>query len=223
MVQFIISEVLRNEYPDLFVPYATISEVQVATAQSPEFKTRLAEVSGEIRSKFTLENLKDDELVRKYRDFFWRLGIDPTKIRPASEALIRRVLAQKPFPKISNLVDVYNIVSLKTGIPLAAFDLACVSGDVLTLRFAAENEPFVGIGMKKPKILRGGETVIADAEKLVAIYPYRDADNTKVTLQTKNVMILLCGAPGVSLGTLDSALDLAVQWIIEFCGGNRTK
>ncbi|MHA2500876.1 MAG: hypothetical protein ACXAEL_15005, partial [Candidatus Hodarchaeales archaeon] len=98
MVQFIISEVLKNEYPDLFVPYAIISEVQVATTPSPEFKTRLAEVSGEIRAKFTLENLKDDELVRKYRDFFWRLGIDPTKTRPASEALIRRVLAEKPFP-----------------------------------------------------------------------------------------------------------------------------
>ncbi|MFX0113512.1 MAG: B3/4 domain-containing protein [Candidatus Hodarchaeota archaeon] len=224
MVKFIISEDLRNEYPDLFVPYATISGVQVATTQTPEFKARLTDVSEQIRAKYTLENLKDDELVRKYRDFFWRLNIDPTKTRPASEALIRRVLSdERPFPKISNLVDVYNIVSLKTGIPLAAFDIARISGDVLTLRLATEKEEFVGIGMKKSKVLQGGETVIADAERLVAIYPYRDADYTKVTLTTKDVAILLCGAPGVSLRTLESALDLAVQWIIEFCGGHRSK
>jgi DNA/RNA-binding domain of Phe-tRNA-synthetase-like protein len=223
MVQFIISEDLKNAYPDLFVPYATISGVQVAAIQTPGFKARLTEVSEEIRTKFTLENLKDDELVRKYRDFFWRLNIDPTKTRPASEALIRRVLADKPFPQISNLVDVYNIVSLKTGIPLAAFDIACISGDVLTLRFATEKEEFVGIGMKKSKVLQGGETVIADAERLVAIYPYRDANYTKVTLTTTDVAILLCGAPGVSLRTLESALELAIQWIIEFCGGHRSK
>ncbi|MFQ5977611.1 MAG: B3/4 domain-containing protein [Candidatus Heimdallarchaeota archaeon] len=221
MVELVFSEELRNEYSDVFVPYATISGVEVATTQSPEFKARLAEISQQIREKFTLENLKDDALVRKYRTFFWRLNIDPTKTRPASEALIRRVLAGN-FPQINNLVDIYNIVSLETGIPLAAFDLACVSGDVLTLRFATENEPFVGIGMKKPKILRGGEVVIADAERLVAIYPHRDADYTKVTLETKDVVILLCGAPGVSIKTLNSALDLAVEWISDFCGGYRT-
>lgn len=222
MVELIFSEELQNEYPDVFVPYATISGVEVATTQSPEFKVRLEEISQQIREQFTLENLKDDALVRKFRTFFWRLNIDPTKTRPASEALIRRVLAKKHFPKINNLVDVYNIVSLKTGIPLAAFNLACVSGDVLTLRFAMENEPFIGIGMKKPKILQGGEVVIADAERLVAIYPHRDADYTKVTFETKDVVILLCGAPGVSIKTLNSALDLAVEWIAAFCGGYRT-
>ena len=222
MVELIITDDLRNEYPNLFIPHATIQDIQVEATQTPKFKEELEEVSHNIREKYTLENLKDNILVRRYRDFFWHLNIDPTKIRPASEALIRRVLAEKSFPMINNLVDVYNLVSLETGIPLAAFDLARVSGNALIVRFAQADERFIGIGMKKEKILRGGETIIADAERLVAIYPYRDADYTKVTLKTKDVIILLCGAPGVSAVTLENALELAVKRITRYCGGTCT-
>ena len=86
MVELVFSEELRNEYPDVFVPYATISGVQVTTSQSPEFKAKLAEISLQIREKYTLENLKDDKQVRKYRKFFWRLGIDPTKTRTSASS-----------------------------------------------------------------------------------------------------------------------------------------
>ena len=153
MVELIITNDLRYEYPNLFIPHAIIQDVQVEVTQTPKFKEELEEVSHNIREKYTLENLKDNILVRRYRDFFWRLNIDPTKIRPASEALIRRVLAEKPFPMINNLVDVYNLVSLETGIPLAAFDLAHVSGNALIVRFAQANERFIGISMKKENIM----------------------------------------------------------------------
>jgi phosphoenolpyruvate synthase (EC 2.7.9.2) len=50
----------------------------------------IAKALSVIRASASLEGLKEDPVVRAYRDFYWRLGIDPTKVRPSSEALARR-------------------------------------------------------------------------------------------------------------------------------------
>src|SRR2546427_6186444 len=50
------------------------------------------------RRTYVLETLKDEPRLRAYRDFFWRVGVDPTKVRPAAEALLRRVIQGSPFP-----------------------------------------------------------------------------------------------------------------------------
>ncbi|MEA1905109.1 MAG: phenylalanine--tRNA ligase beta subunit-related protein, partial [Candidatus Hadarchaeota archaeon] len=68
-----------------------------------------------------------------------------------------------------------------------------------------------------------GEVVISDAEKLVAIYPYRDSDETKVTPSTENVLLLVCGVPGIREETLQDALNTAVDYITRFCGGDFVK
>ncbi|MEM1944718.1 MAG: phenylalanine--tRNA ligase beta subunit-related protein [Nitrososphaerota archaeon] len=84
-------------------------------------------------------------LVRAYRDFFWRMAIDPTKTRPSAEALLRRVLQGREFPRVNTLVDVYNVVSMKNIVPIAAFDADRLVGD-LVMRFARKGEKFSGIG-----------------------------------------------------------------------------
>ena len=158
-------------------------------------------------------------LFRAYRDFFWRLGIDPTKDRPSAEALVRRVLAGKPFPAISNLVDAYNVASLRSGIPLATFDMDAIASWPLGLRYARAGELFLGIGMKEPVELSGRELVLADAEGPIAIYPHRDSDRTKITERTRRALVVACGAPGVAVRRLVEAAKLAADYITRFCGG----
>lgn len=51
----------------------------------------------EYRRAYALKTLKDEPRLRAYRDFFWRVGVDPTKVRPVAEALLRRVIQGKPF------------------------------------------------------------------------------------------------------------------------------
>lgn len=212
-----LSRELKERFPDLRVLAFQIRGVRVErrSAELEEFKKGLIE---EVREKHDLEGLKDDPLFRAYRDFFWRVGIDPTKNRPAGEALVRRVLRGKLLPTINTLVDAYNLASLKTGVPLAAFDGEKLVGRLL-MRFAEGGEKFLGIGMERPIKLGGGEVVISDGEKLVAIYPYRDSDETKVTLSTRNVVMLVCGVPGVGEGILKMAKEDAVNFITRFCGG----
>jgi len=174
----------------------------------------------QVRDDYSLDSVKDHPTFRAYRDFFWSIKIDPTKIRPAAEALIRRILAGKTLPCINTLVDVYNLTSIKSRIALATFDADQLEGDLL-MRFAEEGEQFYGIGMEKPLILKGGEIVVSDEEKLVAIYPYRDADNTKVTEKTENITVVVCGVPGIPKQDLENASQVAVEYIKRFCGGEK--
>jgi DNA/RNA-binding domain of Phe-tRNA-synthetase-like protein len=84
------------------------------------------------------------------------------------------------------------------------------------------SEEFLGVGMDKPVVLAGGEIVMADASRLVAVYPYRDADYSRITLQTKNLMLISCGVPGISLDQLKEAVDRAAEFVVRFCGGEVT-
>lgn len=212
-----IEPALKSRFPDLQVVTGTVNAIKVEGGGF-ELQRFKEELFGQVREKYNLESLKDVAVFRAYRDFFWKVGIDPTKIRPAAEALIRRILAGKPIPKINNVVDSYNLASIKTEIALAAFDRDELRGDLL-MRTAEEDETFLGIGMSEPMRLKGGEIVIADEEKLVAVYPYRDAERSKVSDTTKNLLVLACGVPGISEKILLDARDVALDFVTRFCGG----
>jgi len=209
-----IDSKLKTRFPDLTVLTLRIKGVQIQKRDAKLEKFKV-EVMRQVRNDYNLDSVKDHPTFRAYRDFFWSIKIDPTKIRPAAEALIRRILAGKTLPSINTLVDAYNLASIKSRIALATFDADKLEGDLL-MRFAEEGERFYGIGMEKPLILKGGEIVVSNEEKLVAIYPYRDADNTKVTEETENVTIVVCGVPGIPKGTMEKASHVALEYITRF-------
>jgi DNA/RNA-binding domain of Phe-tRNA-synthetase-like protein len=208
---------LKTRFSDLTVLTCNIKDVKVEK-QNAELEKFKDEITEKAEEKYDLNSVKNLPTFRAYRDFFWRVGIDPTKNRPAAEALIRRVLRGRTMPRINTLVDAYNLASIKTEMALAAFDANKLKGDLI-MRFAEKREKFLGIGMEKPMLLQGGEIVISDNQKLVAIYPYRDADSTKITEKTKNVMLLVCGVPGIGEETLQKAAQVALEYITSFCGG----
>jgi DNA/RNA-binding domain of Phe-tRNA-synthetase-like protein len=212
-----IEESVARAFPGLKVLDCTIKGMKV-TELDQSLQGLKDEVSTEVRSKFSLETLKDQQPMRAYRDFFWRVGTDPTKNRPASEALIRRILLGKQLPTINTLVDAYNLASIRSGVPMAAFDLDRLRGS-MRMRFAKPSEKFLGIGMEAPMELKGIEIVIEDDEGLTAIYPYRDAERTKITLDSRGAVLLFCGAPGVEDDRLEYAKRECIQQITRFCGG----
>ena len=117
---------------------------------------------------------------------------------------------------ITNVVDSYNLASIETGIALAAFDTGQFRGPML-LRFSDLGEEFLGIGMGSPIVLKGGEVVVSDRDGILAIYPYRDAERSKIQFTTQSVIILACGVPGIDPNLLDQALSISVKYIIKFC------
>ena len=212
-----IDSEISTRFPDVNALMIQIKGVKIHKIDNELEKAKF-EVMKQVRSEYNIKLVKDLKTFRAYRDFFWKIGIDPTKIRPAAEALIRRILAGKTIPRINTLVDAYNLASIKSGIALATFDTDKLDAD-LFMRFAEEGEQFYGIGMEKPLILKGIEIVISDNEKLIAVYPYRDAENTKVTEKTKNITIIVCGVPGISKEILSDASRVVFEYVTTFCGG----
>jgi DNA/RNA-binding domain of Phe-tRNA-synthetase-like protein len=210
-----IDSELSTRFPNLNALTLQVNGLKIQKKDVALEKFKL-EVMKQVRNDYNLNDVKDHPTFRAYRDFFWRIGIDPTKIRPAAEALIRRILAGKTLPCINTLVDSYNLASINSRIALATFDANKLEGNLL-MKFAEEGEQFYGIGMEKPLILKGGEIVVSNNKKLIAVYPYRDADNTKVTQETEKITIVVCGVPGIPKETLENASRVALEYINRFC------
>jgi DNA/RNA-binding domain of Phe-tRNA-synthetase-like protein len=204
-------------FPGICVAEGDICSVRIEP-HSPALETEKTSISKELQSRYTLENIRNEPVFRAYRDFFWSVGVDPTKTRPASEALVRRILSGGMLPVINTAVDAYNLASAVSGVPIAAFDRDTIAGD-LTLRFARDEEEFLGIGMKKPVILRKNQVIMTDRAQIIAMYPYRDSDSTKVTTATKNIHIVSCGVPGIESSTVTEAFEICARYLKEYTGG----
>ncbi len=194
---------LSSEFPGLSARILTIRGVTIE-ASDPALETFKRQIFEEAARRWNLEELRENPIFRAYRDFFWKVKVDPTKTRPASEALLRRILRGNPLPTINTLVDAYNLASVSTCIPFGAFDIDRIKGE-LVMRKASPGEEFLGIGMDDPLRLIGGEAIIQDDERLIAVYPYRDAEFSKVTLSTRNLLLMVCGVPGIGGLELEKA------------------
>ncbi len=169
-------------------------------------------VTERLRERFDLEGLKDDPVVRAYRDYLWSIGIDPTKTRPAGEALLRRALRGR-FPRINAVVDSYNLASAEYRVPISCFDRDALVGR-LVIRPAREGERMVDIAGEEVE-LSEDMVVLADEEGPVSVSPYRDSRRTAVREDTERVLLVAHGAPGVEPEYLKEALERAVQYLKE--------
>jgi len=177
----------------------------------------LAKAVGEELSKkyAELEALKEDSVVKAYRSFYWKLGIDPTKTRPAGEALARRLLAGKSLPAINPLVDAGNLASAKTLVPIGIYDADKLAGKKLALTLSSGGEEFKPIG-GEPKLLEPGIPVLKASDGLVVhVYPHRDSVETAVGEATKKALVVCAGVPGVPKERVLEACELVVRFSEE--------
>jgi len=219
MISVTISDEVKAEFKELSLGIAIVEDVKVKT-KCEDLSAKIKEIEDKVRSNFRLEDLKDLPIIRAYRDFYWKIKIDPTKQRPSAEALIRRILRGRSIPKINCAVDAYNLISILTHISIGAYDLDKIAGP-LTLRWSRDEEKFKGIGEEEKQIKR--QLVIADSEKIINLYPHRDSNFTKITKETKRILIIACGAPRIPSNLVLEAAEKAAKSIVEFCGGKIVK
>jgi DNA/RNA-binding domain of Phe-tRNA-synthetase-like protein len=214
-----IAPELLSAFPGLRVVELKLPALTVR-GTDPGLESFKLEVQERVRRRTaSLEEVKHQPIFRAYRDFFWRVGIDPTKVRPAGEALTRRILGGRDLPRVNTVVDAYNLASVETSIAIAAFDSRRVNEDALVMRRAVSGEPFNGIGMSTADSLIGVEVVIEDRgpHRLIAVYPYRDSDDTKIIEGTTDVLFMMCGVPGIDDAALERAGRLTKEYVERFC------
>ena len=203
------------ERPGLSVAMVILDDLKVGKS-TKSFEMYEAETFREIRSGLTLEEAKDDPIFRSYRDLYWTFGMDPTKQRVSSEAVLRRVLKGLNLWRISDIVDIINLASAYHKIPIGLIDTSKLKGD-LHIRTAAKGEVFQRIG-GKTITCRGREIVIADDEKIVCFgYATHDSERTMITRDSSRALVLLYGAQVVSRPVMENALkitlDMIDQWL----------
>lgn len=199
--------VLDDDIKSMGVSISTyvLTGVNVKPSRKEAFKALAKELKVEMRDRLrSLDDVKDDRTVRALRQFYWKIGIDPTKTRPSSEALLRRLL-KKELPLINNLVDAGNLASARTIVPIGIYDIERIVGKPV-LRKAIVGEEFIGIG-GKVALLKEGIPVLADEEGVIHLYPHRDSIRTMITEECENALVVACGAPGIKLKLLDKALE----------------
>lgn len=145
------------------------------------------------RRELTTDSLKELSGIAATRRVYKACGKDPSRYRPASEQLIRRMLQGKELYQIDTLVDLVNLASIAFGYSIGGFDADKFVGDTLTLGIGREGEPYEGIGRGPLNI--AGLPVYRDAEGGVGT-PTSDHERTKITLETSHLVVLINGYDG---------------------------
>ena len=145
------------------------------------------------RSTLTTESLKQLSGIAATRRVYRACGKDPSRYRPASEALIRRQLTNKSLYQIDTLVDLTNLASIAYGYSIGGFDADKFDGDTLTLGIGRAGEPYEGISRGMINI--EGLPVYRDATGGVGT-PTSDNERTKITLETTHLVVLINGYDG---------------------------
>ena len=190
-MKVIVSDEIASVCPE-FVGAAVEAKVR-NTAYSQELWDEIHQLEDKFREMLTTESLKDMPSIAATRRVYKACGKDPSRYRPASEQLIRRMLQGKELYQIDTLVDLVNLASIAFGYSIGGFDADKFVGDTLTLGVGREGEPYEGIGRGPLNI--AGLPVYRDAKGGVGT-PTSDNERTKMTMETTHLVVLVNGYDG---------------------------
>ena len=212
-MKVIVSEEIASVCPE-FVGAAVEAKVK-NTPYSEELWNEIHQLEDKFRESLTTESLKDMPSIAATRRVYKACGKDPSRYRPASEQLIRRMLQGKELYQIDTLVDLVNLVSIAFGYSIGGFDADKFVGDTLTLGVGREGEPYEGIGRGPLNI--AGLPVYRDAKGGVGT-PTSDNERTKMTMETTHLVVLVNGYDGNRERVMENAQYLK-QLIERFASG----
>lgn len=190
-MQVIVSNEIEQICPE-FVGACLEARV-VNTPYNEALWTEIETLAEKFRKELTTESLKELSSISATRRVYRACGKDPSRYRPASEALIRRMLQGKELYQRDTLVDLVNLASIAYGYSIGGFDADKFVGDTLTLGIGREGEPYEGIGRGCINI--HGLPVYRDAQGGVGT-PTSDNERTKMTLETTHLVVLINGYDG---------------------------
>ena len=147
----------------------------------------------ELRARDTADSIKQQPAIAATREAYRRLGKDPSRYRPSAEALRRRLLRGLELYRIDTLVDLINLVSLRTGYSIGGFDADKIQGTDLCLGVGQAGEPFEGIGRGVLNI--EGLPVWRDAQGGIGT-PTSDHERTKMDVGTRHILAIINGYDG---------------------------
>lgn len=190
-MKIIVSEEIETVCPK-FVGACVEAKVQ-NSPYCQELWDEINALGEKYRDTLTTESLKEMSCIAATRKVYRACGKDPSRYRPASEALIRRMLQGKQLYQRDTLVDLVNLASIAFGYSIGGFDADKFEGDTLTLGVGKAGEPYEGIGRGNINI--EGLPVYRDSLGGVGT-PTSDNERTKMMSDTSHLVVLINGYDG---------------------------
>lgn len=190
-MKIIVSDEIETVCPT-FVGACVEAQVE-NTPYCQELWEEIDALGEKYKQTLTTESLKEMSGIAATRRVYRACGKDPSRYRPASEALIRRMLQGKKLYQIDTLVDLVNLASITYGYSIGGFDADKFEGETLTLGVGKAGEPYEGIGRGMINI--EGLPVYRDEKGGVGT-PTSDNERTKMELKTTHLVVLINGYDG---------------------------
>lgn len=196
-------------------PALKVVKLQAEIENRPTSEKLIALMHGcatDIKNKYELADINKRPGIASTRQAYKTFGKDPNRYRPSQEQLMRRIVNGKELYFLSNVVDVFNYISIVSGYSIGAFDCDKIDGDTLTLGVGRHDEPYEGIGRGILNI--EGMPVYRDNKGGVGT-PTSDNERTKTELDTKHLIVCI-NIYGEDM-PVDSIIDLTQSMLAEYC------
>lgn len=185
----------------------------------PEFEKLKAQTLAQVVKNLSSEATQTNPILGGFRALHDAIGRSNRKNVASPESLLKLVLQTEGLPQVNLLVDIYNLVSVKTRLSLGAHDLRAITGNV-QLRLTDGSETFWPMGSDKPKVVSPGEyAYIDDAHNVLCRLEVRQGERTKITLDTTDGFFIVQGHARTADTYLHEAANELLALIKRFCGG----
>lgn len=219
MKQLIIEPSLWELFPDSEVGVLLLNEVNNTEAfhqfHREAIEKQLQEAGEEARQYLNEPVLSQNPVVAVWREAFSKFKTKKG-VRSSIEALLKRIEKGTGVGSISPLVDVYNSVSLRYGLPCGMEDLDTIQGS-LRLTVTEGGDPFFALGdVEISETLAGEVCYLDEAGAVCRFWNWRDGQRTMLTNQTKRAIAVIESVDPSRHDVLVEALDALAQWAEAF-------
>ncbi|HKV03818.1 MAG TPA: phenylalanine--tRNA ligase beta subunit-related protein [Candidatus Acidoferrales bacterium] len=209
---------IQIRLPGVKLGVVEADRLKVALAED-ELARLMDEACDRVRREFTVESLAEAEPTRAVRAMFREWDLDPSKYRPSSEALLRRVVQGKGLYRVSNAVDIGNLGSIETGWPFGCYDRARIRPPIV-FRHGAAGESYEGIS-KRTWHLAGRPTLV-DAEGPFGS-PISDSTRTMITESASEILAVIYAPFGAADASIESAMFRLCERFSAFAGAGAAR
>jgi len=184
----------------------------------PGLAAEIAAYGDDLRRRYPDVKSADVPGAAEARGLYKDLGLDPTKVRPSNEALLRRVLKGETLYTVNTLVDALNLSSLRAQLPFGLYDLDRVQPPIV-LRRGAAGESYEGI--RKGAVNVDGRPVLADAQGPFG-NPTSDSARTMITTACRRALVIVYAPGRFPPARIQSVLDETSATLTRWSGGKES-
>ncbi len=193
-------EVTIDERLDLKVGFLQLEGCAIGPSDE-RLGAELESIMDHVTATQDLPSLSSHPVVRGVRGLFKSAGMDPSRYRPSSEALLRRVLKGQGLTRINAIVDINNACSLGSCLPVGSYDRARLGAHV-HVRIGEPGEAYAGIA----RVFDANGKLVAADEQGPFGSPIADSERSLVRVTTHEVLVLVYAPPDVADAAIESVL-----------------